>query len=1169
MTPSDESGYKVRRGGNPSRESSLRRTANPGEDPLFSIPSDYQLEAPILLNGEEADDSPDGTLARVEKKEKDDGGNYDGGSYDGRSYDGRSYDGSSYDGRSYDGRSYDGRSYDGRSYDGRSYDGSSYDSLVEDFFENAIKNAKRVKKEKQHGGSERNDRSAEGEKSEGEAKNALQRQSENSTVEEKKKDPRKVTIKKKAIQWNSEMLKKKLNKPLMPLLRRKKKSMHLLIKKKKKSHPKMASQANHASEWNSYQNDLDKFKLTKEELEQKRNSLKSKNLDKVKVEYQQRLQRMRAGGNGAAPARKSAPATAQAVRGIKKPTKATTATAANTAITTNLASLPKGGRIKSNEEQTINECNPRGEGSLRCASHQGSRKKDHPKLKQSSTVKTTKRMKERGGHSSSDVNNNHAGGPYNDHLGTPPHMHSSEGKYPSVDLPHSDGFSSGGQCSEWGKHNRRVTQQKGRHLPNGRSKRTQLHKWSALNEPHRSNQFGANQTLRGGYLASSDDYSSLLNGYSSGCEFGRFSSHSVRRKGKSRPQKGPPNWRDNCYADHEGEPPSWEKRNRTHNQFYSHNNHSDSDRVTISTDGSASTGESTLEYFAQELKKRNELLSPIIGSFNIREDPLEDLPPQRRGEFQEKKFYPNLTVRLFAEGGCRPVDASSFRDDSSQDGGSHDGSSPSSGTSSAGTTQLDHLWDSDYTEEIKKLRSAPQVDQDMLRLKRAKLETFNAIKKMVQSVRAFSCEGDLEGATSTREEAPSRGEAPPRRAHRTMERQGDNPLMEPLFRENDHAHAHAPPSPRQLAAYTSDEAEERYEAEECFEEPKSIHSEYNNYMSLEQLHQGEDTPTSTPLSGHKMEETLHQDHLRGDVQLGTHIRGHPDCSNDSLNFHSGDNFATVNLDLRGGSPRLDLTGGGADWEDTNGGSPGDAAVFLPQGGSPRSWGGRQVGRSHRGASVGKATTVTATVTPSVATANMTTAGIAPANVATPEPRGGAKLGRPDPASRAAKKGPLTSQRRDARQSQRAPNKKEGNLCVESISSTSKGSRQGALKAKVHSRVDTGNAGQSTRSGTRREKNAFHETGTLLRGKVTSEAKAAQSAPRRKVSGVRSVSDAREQRAISQKILNTSINFDETQNLSDEDQLIFDSYLNEAGAKREDNLEDIIRNQVALFERDFL
>ncbi|ANQ07300.1 Uncharacterized protein PCOAH_00016530 [Plasmodium coatneyi] len=1066
MTPSDESQhsdvtagtvrtYKVRRGGNPSRENSLRRTANRTEDPLFSYPEDFQLDEPILLNGEEAESCPDGSLAQMKKNTND--------------------------------------------------EGSSYDSLVEDFFENAIKNAEKGKQEGGRVPSGKSEQSAPSAEGDGGSE-------EDAKAKEDKKDSQKISIKKEVIQWNSEMLRRNLNKPRMPLMRRKKKSMHMVTRKKKKNDAKgksakMTSQAKHANEWNSYQNDLDKYRLTKEELEQKRNSLKSKNLDKVKVEYQQRLQRMRTGKNNDPPARKSAPATSDTTRGITRPT-----TVIGSATTATGTAPPNGVHIKSNEEPTLNECDPRREGTHRCCSDQRSRKKNHSKLKQTSTDKVHKRMKERGGHSLSDVNNNHLGSPYSD--AGPSYMYSNEGKYPSLNLIHSDGSSSGGQYTEWGKQNRRVTQQKDRHPPNGRyhigenkqrNKRTHLDKWSSPNESHRSGQFRENPPFRGDHLGSSGEYSSLLSVLSSECEFDVFSSHSMRRKGKNAPQEGTNKWRDKWYANHEAEPPSWAKKKRTRKHFYSHNNRSDSDRMTISTDRSASTGESTMDYFTQELKKRNEVLSPVMDRINIRTDPLEDLAPVGRKEFIEKKFYPNLGIKLFPQEGYMST---------------HSNSSPSSGVSSASTTHVDHLWDSDYTDEIEKLRCTPQMDQDILRLKKVKLETFNCIKKMVQSVRTFICEGDLE-------EAPSIGEkASPRGAHRMVERMGDNPLMELLFRENEKVYTDTQSSRIQQEGYTNEEPEEHYEG------PKSIHSEYSNYVYLDQLHQGDDMSISTPLSSHKMEVALHQDHLR-DVPAG------------------------VSSNSRGHLSRLDLTG--SDFQ--NEGGLDDEVAFVPQGSSPRGWKGHQVGKT--------------TPETDTATANMTTADL----------HDGEKLRRPDSATRASKKGPLMKPRSDAKQSQRVPNKKESNQSVESISSTSKGSRQGTLKTKVHSGVDARNASQPTRNSTRKEKNTFNETRTLLRGKVKGEAKGAKLAPRRKVSGVHATggttngavkdvmanttADSRNQRLISQKILNTSINFDETQNLSDEDQFIFDTYLNEVADKREDNLEDIIRNQVALFERDFL
>lgn len=65
------------------------------------------------------------------------------------------------------------------------------------------------------------------------------------------------------------------------------------------------------------------------------------------------------------------------------------------------------------------------------------------------------------------------------------------------------------------------------------------------------------------------------------------------------------------------------------------------------------------------------------------------------------------------------------------------------------------------------------------------------------------------------------------------------------------------------------------------------------------------------------------------------------------------------------------------------------------------------------------------------------------------------------------------------------------------------------------------------------------------------------------------SSNKEDRLISQKIMNTSINFDDVHNLSEDDNFIFEKYLNEESSQENGNLQDIINDQVMAFERNFL
>lgn len=142
-------------------------------------------------------------------------------------------------------------------------DDNTYDSLIEDFYEETVKKLNTENREK--------------------------------IGHSKKEIPPKLkenTLKQKVIQRNNEILKKNRNKPLMPLLKKKtEKTTKSLKTPKKKTGP-----VKHKTEWNSCQNDLSKFKLTKKEIEEKKRSLQSKNLEKVRMENQEKLKHSREQG---------------------------------------------------------------------------------------------------------------------------------------------------------------------------------------------------------------------------------------------------------------------------------------------------------------------------------------------------------------------------------------------------------------------------------------------------------------------------------------------------------------------------------------------------------------------------------------------------------------------------------------------------------------------------------------------------------------------------------------------------------------------------------------------------------------------------------------------------------------------------------------------------------
>ncbi|EWC85968.1 hypothetical protein PFNF54_05632 [Plasmodium falciparum NF54] len=170
-------------------------------------------------------------------------------------------------------------------------DDSSYDSLVDDFYNKTINQNENKNDEEII--NVNNFYLSDNEKKEENTNIINDKMKPNNYIKKKKEQ----IIKKKVIQRNNEIFKRNYNRPLMPLLVKKKKKNFLSHKNRKDIHQKNnkinMKQIYHLNEWDSNQNDLAKYKLSKEELEQKKNNLKSKNIDKVKIEYQQKLQKMR------------------------------------------------------------------------------------------------------------------------------------------------------------------------------------------------------------------------------------------------------------------------------------------------------------------------------------------------------------------------------------------------------------------------------------------------------------------------------------------------------------------------------------------------------------------------------------------------------------------------------------------------------------------------------------------------------------------------------------------------------------------------------------------------------------------------------------------------------------------------------------------------------------
>lgn len=156
-------------------------------------------------------------------------------------------------------------------------DNDSYDSLVEDFYGESLRRRDHEKSERTN---------------ESDNENIY----EESSSFPKKYNEKKILMKKKIVQKNKEFFKKNLNKPLMPLLKKQNRpnqltAQNVLRNKMKggKPPPPKLIQVKHKQEWNSCQTDMNKYKLTKEELEEKRKSLRSKNIEIARIECRNKL----------------------------------------------------------------------------------------------------------------------------------------------------------------------------------------------------------------------------------------------------------------------------------------------------------------------------------------------------------------------------------------------------------------------------------------------------------------------------------------------------------------------------------------------------------------------------------------------------------------------------------------------------------------------------------------------------------------------------------------------------------------------------------------------------------------------------------------------------------------------------------------------------------------
>ncbi|CDU17668.1 conserved Plasmodium protein, unknown function [Plasmodium yoelii] len=589
-------------------------------------------------------------------------------------------------------------------------DDSSYDSLVDDFYNKAVTNYRENCKKK--------DNITNLSNGENDTNNLI---TDDKELKEMggNKDPKKLYLKKKVIQRNTEILKKNHNKPLIPLLKNNNKKKKNDVIKGAKIKP-----VKHANEWDGNQNDLNKFKLSKEEVEQKRNSFKSRNLDKVKIEYQERLKKMREREKKIYSLGNSNP---------KENVK-------------NDDTIENEKKAKKNKTQPIQELKKNGEKSkyaykkslTKYAKDIIARKKGN---NQANPINcSTEKIKEEEIDENndvitdSDIPSRHLN-KYSFHK----HSHI----YNETDHINDGYFSSSVNFIRNNSFCNHVNKRKKKYKKRGDKNYSDydevyVYKYRRNNRKHNGylsniSKEGSNMDLN--YLSEIDWYDNRTdcsNSIDDRCDKNNCILESRHLRCRSEYPRKNKNYKKKLQRRNEIRNKDdhyfgkcMHKNKYKHTSNRSMHNCSEYGYMTESTDVSSFSNDTTINNFTKEVEKYTDPLCIDIDSFNTKTCNIDcyKIEITKPKEFDEKNIYPNEELKFWKKW---------LHDGNNSDVESYD---LSEGSSSCTGDYDNHIFDSDYSEQIRKLNLDTIQNNNLLNLKKVKLETFNHIKKMINKIK--------------------------------------------------------------------------------------------------------------------------------------------------------------------------------------------------------------------------------------------------------------------------------------------------------------------------------------------------------------------------------------------------------------------------------------------------
>ncbi|SBS92124.1 conserved Plasmodium protein, unknown function, partial [Plasmodium ovale curtisi] len=581
-------------------------------------------------------------------------------------------------------------------------DDSSYDSLVDDFYNKAVTNYRESCKKQ--------DNITDLSNGENDINNIIADDKELKEIgDNNNKDPKKY-LKKKVIQRNTEILKKYHNKPLIPLLKNNNKKKKNEIVKGTKVKP-----VKHANEWDSNQNDLNKFKLSKEEIEQKRNSFKSRNLDKVKIEYQERLKKMREREKKIYSLSNSNPK--ENVKKKKNPP---------------IQELKKNGeKSKYAHKKGLNKCG------MNITPHKKGNNQENPINCSTEDVEEVKEEE-----IDEDDNVVTDGATPFRHLNKYGcHRHSYI--YNETDHINDGYFSSSVNFVRNNSFVNHINKRKKKYKKRGDKNYSDydevyVYKYRRNNRKHNgylSNISNEGSNIDLNHLSENEDYDNRTDWDSSVDEIydknnrilvSRYlrcrSEYPRKNKNykKKLQRKSEIKNKDDHYIGK-----CIHKNKYKHTSNISIHNCSEYDYMTESTDVSSFSNDTTINNFTKELEKYTEPLSIDIDSFNTKACSIDcyKIEITKAREFDKKNIYPNPELKIWKKW---------LHNDNNSDMESYD---LSEGSSSCAGDYDDHIFDSDYSEQIRKLNLDTIQNNNLLNLKKVKLETFNHIKKMINKIK--------------------------------------------------------------------------------------------------------------------------------------------------------------------------------------------------------------------------------------------------------------------------------------------------------------------------------------------------------------------------------------------------------------------------------------------------